>query len=87
MADDRGRGQYIILSEADEVYIQAAGIGDGPYTLEYRDGAADRHFQCVRGVTNAEVEAALLRYLRRDATWKTDFQWKKLEMRPWWKFW
>jgi hypothetical protein len=35
----------------------------------------------------AEVEGAFVKYLKRDATWKTDFQWKRLEMRPWWKFW
>jgi hypothetical protein len=29
-ANDAGRGEFIILSETDEVYIQAAGEGEGP---------------------------------------------------------
>jgi len=86
-ADDSGRGEYIILSGADQVYMQAAGKGDEPYTLEYREGSADRHFVCTRDLNKAEVEAAFLKYLRRDASWKTDFPWKKLENKPWWKFW
>src|SRR4030095_6811795 len=42
--DDKGRGEFVILSEKPEVYIQASGEGDGPYALEYRDGDADHHF-------------------------------------------
>jgi hypothetical protein len=48
--DDQGRGEFIILSESDDVFIQASGEDEGPYTLECREGDADRHFQCGRGV-------------------------------------
>jgi len=46
----------------------------------------------VRDVGKAEVEAVFLKYLARDATWRTDLQWKPLEAKPgrtkpWWKFW
>ena len=57
-ADDHGRGEFIILSDTDQVFIQASGEGDGPYTLEYREGGDDRHFQCARDAKKAEVEAA-----------------------------
>ena len=86
-ADDDGRGEYIILSESDQVFIQASGEGDGPYMLEYREGGSDRHFQCARSVKKSEVESAFLKYSKRDGTWKTDFEWKKIEAKPWWKFW
>jgi len=86
-SDDQGRGDFIILSVADEVYIQASGEGDGPYTLEYREGGENRHYQCTRDVTKTEVESVFLKYLKQDITWITDFQWKKLESEPWWKFW
>jgi hypothetical protein len=86
-ADDSGRGEYIILSEADQVFIQAAGELDGPYALEYREGDANHHFACVYDVKKEKVEAAFMKYLRRDPTWKTDFEWKRLEIKPWWKFW
>jgi len=86
-ADDRGRGEFIILSETDQVYLQASGEGDGPYALEYRDGSDERHFRCARDVEKPELETAFLKYLKGDPTWKTDFQWERLEMKPWWKFW
>ena len=86
-ADDHGRGEFIILSDAEQVFIQASDEGDGRYTLEYREGGDDRHFQCTCDVRKAEVEAAFLKYMKRDATWKTDFPWKKLDRKPWWRFW
>jgi len=86
-ADDGGRGEFIILSQADEMYIQAAGEADDPYVMEYREGSDDRHFECTRELKKSEAEAAFLKYLKGDSTWKTDFQWKKQEKKPWWKFW
>lgn len=84
-ADDRGRGEFIILSDAHQVYIQASGEDDGPYALEYREGGADSHFECTRDINKGEVEAAFLKYLRRDDSWKADFPWRKLENKPWWR--
>ena len=86
-SDDDGRGSFIILSEADQVFIQAAGTGDGPYTLEYRDGDAKRHHQCLGEPKRSEVQSAFLKYLRRDESWKRDFQWSALKEKPWWMIW
>lgn len=86
-ADNQGRGEFIILSESDQVYIQAAGEEDGPHILEYRDVDSSRHFQCSRTVSTTEVASAFLKYLRRDATWKSDFQWNREQNKPWWRFW
>ncbi len=77
-ADDAGRGEFIILAAADQVFLQASGEDDGPYALEYREGSGDRHFRCTRDLTKAEVEGAFLKYLNRDARWKTDFPWEPL---------
>lgn len=77
-ADDRGRGEFIILAESDEVFLQASGEDDGPYSLEYREGSADRHFRYTRDLTKAEVERAFLQYLHRAPGWKTDFPWQPL---------
>ncbi len=78
--------------QADEKLVREIDLDqsdeyDDPYTLEYREGGADRHFQCTRDLSKVEVEAAFLKYLRRDTSWKTDFSWKQLENKPWWKFW
>lgn len=86
-ADDHGRGEFIILSQAEQIYMQASGEGDGPYTVEYRDGGENRHFQCPQDMTKSEVETAFLQYLRSDAGWQTDHEWRQLEKKPWWKLW
>ena len=77
-SDDDGRGSFIILAESDQTFIQAAGEDNGPYALEYRDGDETRHYQCSRDLKRSEVQSAFLKYLRRDASWKTDFQWSAL---------
>ena len=83
--DDQGRGEFIILSQSDDAYIQAAGESDDPYTLEYRDGG--QQYQCVKEVSKEAVQSVFLKYLKGDSSWKSDFEWKQLEEKPWWKFW
>jgi hypothetical protein len=90
--DDAGRGDFIILSQSEEVFIQAAEEGNTLYQLEYRQGDADHHFQCTQDVSKANVQSAFMKYLKGDDSWKTDFEWKPLEdkpsgNKPWWKFW
>lgn len=90
--DDKKRGEFIILSKSEQVYIQAAGEGFGPYILEYRDGDEDNHFQCKRELPKPEVQAAFIEYLKGGHSWKSNLEWKRLYMsqsdeKPWWKFW
>ncbi len=37
-------GPYLIVEREPEIYIQTYRNGPDDYTLEYRDGSADRHF-------------------------------------------
>jgi hypothetical protein len=90
--DDEGRGEFIILSQSDQVYIQAGGKDYGPYSLEYRDGDDYHHFQCSRELSKPEVESVFIKYFEGDESWKATLEWKPLEMeqqgdKPWWKFW
>ncbi|MHC4088323.1 MAG: hypothetical protein ACYSWZ_21155, partial [Planctomycetota bacterium] len=90
--DDKSRGEFIILSQSKQVYIQAAGEGYGPYSLEYRDGDEYHHFQCSQELPKPQVQAAFIEYLKGGRSWLTDLEWKRLDMsqspeKPWWKFW
>ncbi len=90
--DDKKRGEFVILSKSEQVYIQAAGEGFGPYTLEYRDGDEDHHFQCTKELSKPDVQSAFIGYLKGDRSWKSNLQWKPLDTsenseKPWWKFW
>jgi hypothetical protein len=90
--DDKKRGEFIILSKSEQVYIQAAGEGFGPYTLEYREGDGYHHFQCTKELSKPDVQAVFIEYLKGGRSWKSNLEWKRLDMgqsdeKPWWKFW
>ena len=83
-----GADEFAILAQEGEVYIQAAGEGDGPYVLEYRDGDEGSHFECARTLSKAEVRSAFMKYLKGDGSWKSDFEWTRQGFgsgKPWWK--
>ncbi|MFD9728469.1 DUF6891 domain-containing protein [Streptomyces sp. NPDC059072] len=64
-----------------QVWHEADGDGDGDYTLEYRDGAADRHFQATVHGPEAVI-AALAGWARREAGWDDGPAWSLLDMGP-----
>jgi hypothetical protein len=75
--------EFAILCVNPDTYIQCAEQKEPPYeyVLEYQDGALDRHYEAVDGpITLDRVIAAFLKYLRRDSSWRTDFQWEKMEL-------
>ncbi|MHC4656723.1 MAG: hypothetical protein ACYS91_17155 [Planctomycetota bacterium] len=78
--DDKRRGEFIILSQSKEVYIQAAGVGFGPYSLEYRDGDEDHHFQCTKELSKPDVQSVFIKYLEGDESFMTTLEWKPLDM-------
>jgi len=82
-ADDTARGEFIILSAQDQVYIQAAGEDEGPYELEYREGGDQTHFRCTDELTKQQVEAAFVKYLEGDASWRQDHRWEPLYPDAW----
>ncbi len=50
------------------------------YVLEYQDGSIDQHYQAIdRPITRERVFSAFAKYLRRDASWQSDFQWERVE--------
>lgn len=78
--NDERRGEFVILSQQPEVYMQAAGEGDGPYSLEYRDGDGDRHFAAAGEHRKEDVLRAFLCYLAGDARWRSEFSWEKIDV-------
>ena len=85
--DDVSRGEFIILSQRPQVYIQAAGKEDGPYLLEYREGTDEHHYRAVGEYPKNFVEQVFRWYLAQDQRWRTEVDWQKLETKSWWKFW
>jgi hypothetical protein len=75
--------EFAILAADPDTYMQCAELKVSPYghVLEYQAGGIDRHYRAVaEPITLDRVIAAFLKYLRRDETWLTDFQWEKVEL-------
>jgi hypothetical protein len=85
--DDTGRGDYLILSRGPQTYVQASGEGEGPYTLEYRDGDAAHHFEGGSAHCQEVIERVFLWYLAGDSRWQSEIDWQKLEPKSRWKLW
>jgi hypothetical protein len=79
-ADDKARGDFVILSHSAQYYVQVAGEGSGPYILECRAGDKEHHFRCPQNLSKQAVQTAFLKYLRLDPSFTTDFIWEKVEL-------
>jgi hypothetical protein len=74
---------FAILSEDSGTYIQCAEQKEPPweYILEYQDGSLDKHYQAKdASITLDRVLAAFAKYLRGDGSWRSNFQWEKMDL-------
>src|SRR5262249_33798326 len=70
---------FAILSSDDDTYIQCARTDTQDYVLEHQEGALDQHYRATSAPIRVDdVVSALVKYLRGDASWKTDFTWEKV---------
>ena len=75
--------EFAILAVDGNTYMQCAEQRQSPYeyVLEYQEGSLAQHYRAVGGGIPLErVIAAFLKYLRRDASWKSDFKWERIEL-------
>jgi len=80
--DDTGRGDFIILIQNDQVFIQAASKYGDPCifdSVEYYEGNDNLPFQSTQEVSKETVQAIFTKYLNGDISWKKDIEWKKQE--------
>ncbi|MCX4777940.1 DUF6891 domain-containing protein [Streptomyces sp. NBC_01264] len=66
------------LPDEPDVFVQVWHETGGDYQLEFRDGAADRHFQAFVP-TAAEVVDVMTRWARREKGWDLGPAWERLE--------
>lgn len=69
------------IPDLPDVFAQGWHEAVGDFTLEYRDGAADRHFQAVTGGPEGVIQA-LTGWARQEAGWDGDLAWSRLDMGP-----
>ncbi|MYS39982.1 hypothetical protein GTY23_01700 [Streptomyces sp. SID5998] len=69
------------IPDLPDVFVQVWHETGGDYTLEHRDGAADRHFQ-VLADRPEPVIAAMTGWARGEAGWDAGLEWSLLDMGP-----
>ncbi|MER5202650.1 hypothetical protein [Streptomyces sp. NPDC002825] len=69
------------IPDLPDVFAQVWHEAGGDYTLEYRDGAADRHFQATAGGPE-DVVTALTDWARQAAGRHGGLSWSPLDMGP-----
>ncbi len=77
-------GQFLVLQrmpDLPDVFAQVWHQAGGDYTLEYRDGAADRHFKTAVDGHEAVI-AALTGWARQETGWDAGLGWSLLDMGP-----
>jgi hypothetical protein len=71
---------YVVLSEGDETYVQAAGTVGEEFIVERRDGCAGEHYRADRRVAADELVALLVGYLRGDPDWSRAIAWHRVRV-------
>ncbi|MFD8993500.1 DUF6891 domain-containing protein [Streptomyces abikoensis] len=67
------------IPDLPDVFAQVWHEAGGDYTLEHREGAADRHFQAMADQPE-DVAAALVGWARRKPGWDAGLAWSLLDM-------
>lgn len=77
-----GDGFVILASDANELtFMQAVGSPADGFGIEYQDGSLDKLFRCTNQELTAEHVILTLRsYQRGEQTWKTAFEWERVEL-------
>jgi hypothetical protein len=70
---------FIILSDGDETYVQAAGTVSDEFIVEYRSGGAGEHYRGDRCVSADDLVSLLVEYLRRTPDWSSALTWYLLD--------
>ncbi|MFI9649560.1 hypothetical protein ACIHAA_25100, partial [Streptomyces sp. NPDC052040] len=82
IGDDGDR--FLVLqrvSDLPDVFAKVRHRVGGDYTLEYRDGAADRHFRAAADGPEAVI-AAMTGWARQDTGWDAGPDWSLLDLAP-----
>ncbi|MFD4943219.1 DUF6891 domain-containing protein [Streptomyces sp. NPDC058239] len=69
------------IPDLPDVFAQVWHKAGGDYTLEHRDGAADRHFQAMTDRPEVVI-AALTGWARQEDGWDAGLTWSLLDMGP-----
>ncbi|MEW1753678.1 DUF6891 domain-containing protein [Streptomyces angustmyceticus] len=67
------------LPEQAQVFLQAWRDGDGPFTVEHRDGGPERHFRATSDDA-ARVVEVFLDWARGGRDWRAALEWQRADL-------
>jgi hypothetical protein len=71
---------FLILSRADEEYLQTYREEDGSFEVEYRDGSCDRHYRAESADLELQVlQGLFVAYFHGKSEWKASLTWEKVD--------
>jgi hypothetical protein len=78
--------EFAILSDGHDshTYLQVGECNEPPWDLmvEYQVDSLANHFRAVNTpLTKEAVIIAFQKYARGDASWRSDFQWERMELK------
>jgi hypothetical protein len=78
--------EFAILSDGPDSYtfLQVGERKESPWdlVLEYQVDSLENHFRAVSTpITMEVVIMAFQKYAKGDASWQTDFQWERMELK------
>lgn len=72
-------GDYAIIEQEYERYVQACRNDDGTFQLEYRAGSENEHFETTVPAGVDDVEQAFIRYVSGMDDWQQPWSWQKVD--------
>jgi hypothetical protein len=74
-----GNESFAILSIDPQTYVQVAGSPVDGFTLEYRDGGEEKHFEAIGSPIDLRlVTSVFQKYAAGDASWQSLVSWQPL---------
>lgn len=74
-----GDESFAILATGPQTYVQVAGSSGEGFTLEYRDGSEDKHFEAAESPVDLKLATTVFqRYAAGDISWQSLASWQ-----PW----
>lgn len=69
---------FIVLSDGEHKYVQAAGTVGEAFIVEYRSGGPGDHYRGDRRASADELTTMLVGYLRRETAWNSVLTWHRV---------
>jgi len=77
--DDRARGGFLILTADDGRFLQAAGQGWSPYTIEFFPEKNAKLYQQATNVNKDQIRSAFIDFLHGGSAWQSSFDWRQVD--------